>query len=82
MLGNAVPSLMAEVMAREIAVQLLSGKPYAPEPKLLPPDRGPAPAPEAILPVARPYRALIDDHAEHPGTGLGRRARLRIKEAA
>jgi DNA (cytosine-5)-methyltransferase 1 len=82
MVGNAVPSLMAEVMAREIAVQLLGRKPYSSEPTLLPPDRGPAPAPEPLLPVARPYRALIDNHADHPGTGLGRRARLRVKEAA
>jgi DNA (cytosine-5)-methyltransferase 1 len=82
MLGNAVPSLMAEVVARAIAVQLLGQKPYVGEPILLPPDRGTPPVPEALLPVARPYRALIDDHADHPGTGLGRRARLRIKEAA
>jgi DNA (cytosine-5)-methyltransferase 1 len=73
---------MAEVIAREIAVQFFDSKPYFAEPKLLPPDRGPAPAPEPPLPVARHYRALIDDHADHPGTGLGRRARLRIKEAA
>ncbi|HEY0628578.1 MAG TPA: DNA (cytosine-5-)-methyltransferase, partial [Sphingomicrobium sp.] len=82
MLGNAVPSLLAEVIAREIAVQLLGAKPYAGEPTLLPPDRGPAPAPEATRPVSRPYRALIDDHDDHPGTGLGRRARLRINQAA
>jgi DNA (cytosine-5)-methyltransferase 1 len=82
MLGNAVPSLLAEVIAREIAVQLLGAKPYVSEPSLLPPDRGPAPAAEPVRPVSRPYRALIDDHADHPGTGLGRRARLRIEQAA
>jgi DNA (cytosine-5)-methyltransferase 1 len=82
MLGNAVPSLMAEVVAREIAVQLLGARPYVGEPKLLPPDRGKPPDPEPVLPVSRPYRALIDDHADHPGTGLGRRARLRMNEAA
>ena len=82
MLGNAVPSLLAEVIAREIAVQLLGAKPYIGEPALLPPDRGPPPAPESARPVSRPYRALIDDHADHPGTGLGRRARLRVNQAA
>jgi DNA (cytosine-5)-methyltransferase 1 len=82
MLGNAVPSLLAEVMAREIAVQFLGAKPYTGEPTLLPPERGPTPAPEPVRPVARPYRALIDDHADHPGTGLGRRARMRMPQAA
>lgn len=82
MLGNAVPSLLAEVVARQIAVQLLGARPYMTEPTLLPPDRGPTPAPEPVRPVSRLYRALIDDHADHPGTGLGRRARLRMTQAA
>jgi DNA (cytosine-5)-methyltransferase 1 len=82
MLGNAVPSLVAEVLARAIAVQLLGRRRYAKRPKLMPPVRDDMPDPEAVLPVRRPYLALVDDHADHPGTGLGRRAQQRATKAA
>lgn len=82
MLGNAVPSLLAEVVAREIAVQLLGSSPYPGEPTLLPPDRGPAPLPERMNRVPEQYLALVDDYEDHPGTGLGRRAQLRANFAA
>ena len=81
MLGNAVPSLLAEVMAREIAIQLLGRPAYASPPRLLPPVRSDMPPPEPVKPVARPYLALIDEHEDHPGTGLGRAARLRRSAA-
>jgi DNA (cytosine-5)-methyltransferase 1 len=77
MLGNAVPSLLAEVLAREIAVQLLEAPMYHGQPTLLPPVRPDMPPPEQAHRVTRPYLALVDDHADHPGVGLGRRARLR-----
>lgn len=81
MLGNAVPSLLAEVLAREIAAQLL-GRPKSNDvPKLLPPARSDTPPSEPAKRVSRPYLALIDDHADHPGTGLGRRARSRASAA-
>jgi len=80
--GNAVPSLLAEVLAREIAVQLLGQGPYAGPPKLLPPARKRRPKPEPVIPVSRPYLALIDDHADHPGTGMGRGAQQRATRAA
>lgn len=81
MLGNAVPSLLAEVLARAIAVQLLGRPPIKGEPSLLPPVRGNMPKPEPVKRVSRPYLALVDDHEDHPGTGLGRRARLRVSAA-
>lgn len=81
MIGNAVPSLLGEVLAREIAVQLLGRRPYKKVPKLMPPVRADMPAPEPVRPVSRPYLALIDDHPDHPGTGLGRRAALRASAA-
>ena len=81
MLGNAVPSLLAEVLAREIAVQMLDRPEYQHPPVLLPPVRPNMPEPEPVRPVSRPYLALIDDHEDHPGTGLGRRAKLRINAA-
>lgn len=81
MLGNAVPSLMAEILAREIAVQLLDRVAYSDPPSLLPPVRPNMPSPEAVRNVTRPYLALIDNHADHPGAGLGRRASLRASAA-
>lgn len=80
--GNAVPSLLAEVIAREIATQLLGEPAYPNSPTLLPPARGDRPVPERVRPVPRPYLDLVADHADHPGTGLGRRAQLRSTKAA
>jgi len=71
MLGNAVPSLLAEVLAREIKVQLLRIPARREVLKLLPPNRGAVPAPERVRPVPRKYLSLVGDHADHPGTGLG-----------
>lgn len=81
LLGNAVPSLLAEVIARQIAEQLLGGGAYTNSPTLLPLKRFQTPPAEMVTPVSRPYLALIDDHADHPGTGLGRRAIVRASAA-
>jgi DNA (cytosine-5)-methyltransferase 1 len=77
MLGNAVPSLMAEVLAREIRRQLLDAPLKGPL-RLLPPRRGKVPRPERVAPVPVKYHALAGDHAEHPGTGKGRSASVRV----
>ena len=69
MLGNAVPSLLAEVLAREIRAQLLGDK-RAPGPlKLVPPVRYPVPDPELVAVAPSRYRKLIGDHPDHPGEG-------------
>lgn len=76
-LGNAVVSVMAEVLARKIREQLL-GLPKLKGPlKLMPPDRGQPPPPERVAPVPRRLLKLEGDHAPHPGTGKGRKAILR-----
>jgi DNA (cytosine-5)-methyltransferase 1 len=77
MLGNAVPSLVAEVIGREIRAQLL-GQPLRKKLQLLPPIRGSVPSPERTVNVPPFYHSLIGDHAAHPGEGLGRRARQRV----
>ena len=78
MLGNAVPSLVAEVIAREIRGQLL-GKPMKKKRlKLLSPRRSSTPPPERVAKVPVAFLALTGDHAEHPGTGQGNRARTRV----
>jgi DNA (cytosine-5)-methyltransferase 1 len=70
MLGNAVPSLLAEVMAREIRSQLL-GKPTRDwRLKLLPPSRSPTPPAERVSKVPPSYRALAGDHAAHRARGV------------
>jgi DNA (cytosine-5)-methyltransferase 1 len=71
--GNAVPSLLAEVLARAVKEQLL-GMTTRDSPKLLPLDRSPALPPSRPLPVPRRFRALAGDHTAHPGTGKGYRA--------
>ena len=69
--GNAVPSLLAEVVAREVRAQLLDGKRPRGTPKLLPPDRSPAPPPELVAKVPKKFHKLIGAHEAHPGTGKG-----------
>lgn len=81
LLGNAVPSLLAEVLAREISTQFLQRE-RLPEPlSLLPPVRDDLPAPEVTEPVGRSYRELINVYPDHPGVGLGKRAVVRTKVA-
>ena len=69
MLGNAVPSLLAEVLAREIRRQLL-GDQRDPGPlQLMPPVRTPVPDPDLIVALPEKYRELIGIHPDHPGEG-------------
>ncbi|WP_294190090.1 DNA cytosine methyltransferase [uncultured Sphingomonas sp.] len=82
--GNAVPSLLAEILGRAIRAQLLA-EPVGGEPELrvsLSPM--PTPAPERPEAVPAKYLALAGVHEAHPGTGLGfgaqRRAELMAAE--
>ena len=76
MLGNAVPSLVAEVLAREIRRQLLD-VPTNGALLLSPQRRHDVPPPEQVAPVPEKYRHMVGDHAAHPGTGKGQAARRR-----
>jgi DNA (cytosine-5)-methyltransferase 1 len=69
--GNAVPSLLAEVLAREIRVQLLGLSRLRGVPKLVPPNENIFQPPEKTGPVPLKYHRLAGEHAAHPGTGLG-----------
>jgi DNA (cytosine-5)-methyltransferase 1 len=73
-LGNAVPSLLSEVLAREISSQLL-GRPVKGR-LLLAIRPSAAAAPPAQKPSAVPpeYLSLRGEHDAHPGTGRGYRA--------
>lgn len=78
-LGNAVPSLLAEVVGRAIREHLLDD-PIGEAPlKLLPQRRTPIPLPEPVAPVPDRYHHLAGDHAPHPGTGLGHAASRRAQ---
>lgn len=66
-LGNAVPSLMTEILGREIRKQLLQDDADLGALKLLPPVREDVPEPETLAPVDEKYLHLVGDHADHPG---------------
>ena len=69
MLGNAVPSALAEVLAREIRRQLLGDHGDLGQPLLIPPVRRPVPETEPLAPVPAQYRKMVGDHPDHPGEG-------------
>ncbi|KMO12513.1 DNA cytosine methyltransferase [Methylobacterium indicum] len=71
-LGNAVPSLLAEILARAIRQQIL-GMPLPSEAPILAvgPAPIPTPRPERVAKVPRAYHALRGQHEAHPGTGKG-----------
>src|SRR5262249_28279284 len=77
MIGNAVPSLLTEILGREIRYQLLGDRRRARPLKLLPPVREPAPSEERVAQLPAKYGQFIGNHADHPGEGLGRGARRR-----
>ncbi len=76
-LGNAVPSLMTEVLGREIRRQLLDDAVHGPL-KLCPPRRVPVPEPEPVLAVPDKYLSHVGSHAPHPGTGKGAASLARV----
>ena len=76
MLGNAVPSLIAEVLAREIRSQLFDA-PISGKVRLIPPRRDMVPPAEHAVPLPDKYVHLIGEHEPHKGTGRGRAATKR-----
>ncbi|MEE9392686.1 MAG: DNA cytosine methyltransferase [Planctomycetota bacterium] len=75
-LGNAVPSLMTEILGREILRQffgLRRRKPYVLDLQAA----QSTPRAERLKRVEEKFLHLIGDHADHPGTGLGPMAMAR-----
>jgi DNA (cytosine-5)-methyltransferase 1 len=77
--GNAVPSLVGEVMGRAIRAQLLGLPALEERLRLLPAHREDVPSPEPVARVPKKYRSLIGDHSPHPGTGKGNAAIARAQ---
>lgn len=75
-IGNAVPSALAETLARAIARQFLDLR-IGERATLIPSPRRPVPSPEAPQPVPTKYQHLAGEHKAHPGTGMGYSARRR-----
>ncbi|MEO8623653.1 MAG: DNA cytosine methyltransferase [bacterium] len=72
-IGNAVPSLLAEVLAGAISTQLL-GRRTRSELKLLRKPATSTPKAARATRVPRKYHNQIGEHLAHPGTGRGHAA--------
>jgi DNA (cytosine-5)-methyltransferase 1 len=70
-IGNAVPSLLGEVLGREMRRQFFGDSVLEPTPTLTIRARPRMPAPERRRAVPRCYRNLVGEHSPHPGTGKG-----------
>jgi DNA (cytosine-5)-methyltransferase 1 len=78
--GNAVPSLLGEVLAQAIRRQLLDESRVPTKLKLLPAAATTTPSAETPTSPATKYLKHQGRHAAHPGTGLGPGARSAAAE--
>ena len=69
-LGNAVPSLLGEILGKAIRRQFF-GTRVSKKLKLAVKKCAETPRAELVRKVPKEYRDLIGDHAAHPGTGKG-----------
>ncbi|MET4676311.1 MULTISPECIES: DNA cytosine methyltransferase [unclassified Luteibacter] len=67
MIGNAVPSLLAEILARQIRKQFFGAR-SAGKPTLLHTMPGSPPKAARVRPVHAKYLHLVGEHAPHPGS--------------
>lgn len=68
-LGNAVPSLMTEIIGNELLNQFF-GKRKKSKLRLMP-ERNPSAEPEKVKRVPKKYHEYAGTHDAHPGTGKG-----------
>lgn len=81
LVGNAVASALAEVLAKEMLRQFF-GEYVQLEVGLLPPRRTlPDIEHRPVAPVPSHYLSMVGEHAPHPGTGKGHRASAWTEEA-
>jgi DNA (cytosine-5)-methyltransferase 1 len=70
LIGNAVPSLLAEVLASQIREQIFEQR-FQNGKKYFQVSSKPIPKPEPVMQVPRKYLRLVGSYADHPGPGLG-----------
>jgi DNA (cytosine-5)-methyltransferase 1 len=70
-IGNAVPSLITEIVGRAILEQFF-GRVCSTPLRLAVPMQGTVPSPEPVAQVPQKFLYLVGDHEAHPGTGKGR----------
>lgn len=80
LVGNAVPSLLTEILGRAMREQLFGERLRSRRLKLLPPVRTPVPPEEEVRPVLAQYHQYIGAHPDHPGEGRGAGAMKRARE--
>ncbi|NJL29018.1 MAG: DNA cytosine methyltransferase [Thermoanaerobaculia bacterium] len=78
-LGNAVPSALAEVLARAIRRQLFGDR-IDRRATLAPAPRLPIPPPEPVSSVPARFASQVGKHEAHPGTGKGYAALARRED--
>lgn len=69
-IGNAVPSLLAEVIGREVAEQFFGSR-LPNRLQFAISQKRPVPDPEPVQPVPVKFHVLKGEHKPHPGTGRG-----------
>lgn len=74
LVGNAVPSALAEVLAREMAVQFFDVEEALRPPTLAPPSRNDPPPPTPPKRIPARFMHLVGSDTAHPGKGMGRSA--------
>lgn len=82
LVGNAVPSALAETLAREVAAQFFGSRASLGAASLAPVAQPSTPRAAVPDPVARKFLHLVESDSAHPGTGMGRGAIGRIAGAA
>lgn len=82
LVGNAVPSALAEKLANEIARQFFGRKGAMDTASLAPAAQSIVPPPTKPAAIPAKFLHLVGTDSEHPGTGLGRSASSRVEAAA
>jgi DNA (cytosine-5)-methyltransferase 1 len=82
LVGNAVPSALAEALAREVAAQFFGVSSTYNSATLIPAAQASVPCVTSPLPVASKFLHLVGSDSAHPGTGMGRGAIGRGSKAA
>ncbi|WP_137046034.1 DNA cytosine methyltransferase [Pseudolabrys sp. FHR47] len=82
LVGNGVPSALAEALALEIGAQLLGATRKRGPLSLIPSRKRKTPAAEIPKKVPKKYLGMVGSHLDHPGPGKGAGALRRLSKVA